>query len=358
MRKLVALLSVLASPVMAAAPPLCALPSPAVMPPALRVNAGDTSPSKPSQPQPALTSGPPLPAALANIPFATHVASSGATLIDLGASHGLHAIGARSGDQFMLFDVTPDGAAAVSGAPIELSVAQLQSIAAGNITELGVQHGLPGFFVRSGQQFQVFYGSPDQERVIPGVMWDASGKDLTRAQVARIPGAIPTVEVGSVAASGGAAAPSAPALPLVEKAAFGTIGPATAPHLFMLIDPQCVYSIHAFQMLRPFVESGRIQLSVIPLSVLDYEDHGQSTKSALALLSDPSDRLVAAWETGGVDNSPSADAAQRLRQNMAIATAIGLKGTPTFVWRKPDGSEGRIDGLPGSVEALIASVGS
>jgi hypothetical protein len=253
MRKLVALLSVLASPVMAAAPPLCALPAPAVMPPALRVNAGDTSPSKPSQPQPALTSGPPLPAALANIPFATHVASSGATLIDLGASHGLHAIGARSGDQFMLFDVTPDGAAAVSGAPIELSVAQLQSIAAGNITELGVQHGLPGFFVRSGQQFRVFYSSPDQERVIPGVMWDACGKDLTRAQVARIPGAIPTVEVGSVAASGGAAAPSAPALPLVEKAAFGTIGPATAPRLFMLIDPQCVYSIHAFQMLRPFV---------------------------------------------------------------------------------------------------------
>jgi len=70
MRKLVALLSVLASPVMAAAPPLCALPAPAVMPPALRVNAGDTSPSKPSQPQPALPSGPPLPAALANIPFA------------------------------------------------------------------------------------------------------------------------------------------------------------------------------------------------------------------------------------------------------------------------------------------------
>ena len=185
MRKLVALLSVLASPVMAAAPPLCALPAPAVMPPALRVNAGDTSPSKPSQPQPALTSGPPPPVALANIPFATHVASSGATLIDLGASHGLHAIGARSGDQFMLFDVAPDGAAAVSGAPIELSVAQLRSIAAGNITELGVQHGLPGFFVRSGQQFQVFYSSPDQERVIPGVMWDASGKDLTRAQVAR-----------------------------------------------------------------------------------------------------------------------------------------------------------------------------
>jgi len=358
MRKSIALLSVLISPVMAAAAPLCALPAPAVMPPALHASTVDTPASTTAQPQPGSTSGPPLPAALANIPFATHVASSGATLIDLGASHGLHAIGARSGDQFMLFDMTPDGEAAVSGAPIELSVGQLQSIAGGNITELGAQHGLAGFFVRSGQQFQVFYGSPDKERVIPGVMWDASGKDLTREQLARIPGAIPTVEVDSVGANGGAAVPSAPALPLVEKAAFGTIGPATAPRLFMLIDPQCVYSIHAFQMLRPFAESGRIQLSVIPLAVLDYEDRGQSTKSALALLSDPSDRLVAAWQTGSVDNVPNADAAQRLRQNMAIASAIGLKGTPTFVWRKPDGSEGRIDGLPGSVDALIASIGS
>ena len=208
MRKLVALLSVLASPVMAAAPPLCALPAPAVMPPALRVSVGDTSPSKPSQPQPALTSGPPLPAALANIPFATHVASSGATLIDLGASHGLTCDRRpQRAINSMPFDVTPDGAAAVSGAPIELSVAQLQSIAAGNITKLGVQHGLPGFFVRSGQQFQVFYGSPDQERVIPGVMWDASGKDLTREQVARIPGAIPTVEVVASLQSGAAARP-------------------------------------------------------------------------------------------------------------------------------------------------------
>jgi hypothetical protein len=43
---------------------------------------------------------------------------------------------------------------------------------------------------------------------------------------------------------------------------------------------------------------------------------------------------------------------------MAIAEAIGLKGTPTFVWRKPNGTEGRLDGLPGDVPAFIASIGS
>jgi thiol:disulfide interchange protein DsbG len=43
---------------------------------------------------------------------------------------------------------------------------------------------------------------------------------------------------------------------------------------------------------------------------------------------------------------------------MEVAQAIGVKGTPTFVWRKTDGTEGRIDGLPASVPDLLASVGS
>jgi hypothetical protein len=35
-----------------------------------------------------------------------------------------------------------------------------------------------------------------------------------------------------------------------------------------------------------------------------------------------------------------------------------LKGTPTFIWRKPDGAEGRIDGIPMSMDALVSSIGS
>jgi hypothetical protein len=43
---------------------------------------------------------------------------------------------------------------------------------------------------------------------------------------------------------------------------------------------------------------------------------------------------------------------------MAIAQAIGLKGTPTLIWRKSDGAEGRIDGIPMSMDALVSSIGS
>ncbi|GLR66391.1 hypothetical protein GCM10010909_10710 [Acidocella aquatica] len=284
-----------------------------------------------------------------------HIANAGATITDLGTSDRMRQIAARSGDQFMLFDVTPDGNAAVSGIPIEMTLAQLKTVAAGNITDLGLVHGVEGYFVRSGSMFQVFYATPDNQRVIPGVLWDAAGKNITKAEVANIPGAIPTVEVNG--SDGPQAAPAA-VLPLVQNATFGTIGNNPAKHLYMLIDPQCIYSIRAFQMLRPFAEQNQIEISVIPLTILDGEDGGQSTKSAMALLSDPPDQIVGAWQSGSEGNRPSEQAQARLKQNMLIAQAIGLKATPTFVWRKADGTEGQLVGVPQNVQAFVDAIGS
>ncbi len=367
MRPLIILAVLASSPVFAAAPPLCALPGPLAIPVTDRPTASPAAKPTDASPPPAPSarSAPPLPEALAAVPFVQHVALAGAVVSDLGASHGLRSIAARNGDQFMIFQITPDGLAGVSGAITELTLVQLEAAASGNITELGTQHGLSGVFVRSGSQFQVFYATPDKERLIPGVMWDAAGKDLTRQQVANVPGAVPTVVVGdgdpakpNTAAAPGAAASTVAALPLMQKASFGTVGPGSAPHLWMLIDPQCIYSVRAYQMLQPYVASGRLQLSVVPLSVLDYEDHGQSTKSALALLSKPSEQIVPSWQAGGGSDAPSAEAVDRLHANMAIAQAIRVQGTPTFIWRKADGSEGRIDGIPTSVDALVSSIGS
>ena len=358
MRPLIVMATLAWSPALAAAPPLCALPAPGAIPVA-DSHAEATTSAQPTEPARSSAAPSRLPEALASMPFVQHVASAGAAVTDLGEAHGMCAIAARSGDQFMLFQVTSDGQAAVSGAPVELTPAQLETIASGNITGLDIQHGLSGYFVRSGPQFQVFYATPDNERLIPGVMWDAAGKDLTRQQVAHIPGAIPTVVVGGTEPGpSSAAAADVAALPLAQKASFGTIGQASAPRLFMLIDPQCIYSVRALQMLQPYVASGRLQVSVIPLSVLDQEDQGQSTRSALALLSKPTDQLVSAWRAGNINDPSGPDAAERLRANMAIAQAIGLKGTPTFIWRKPDGTEGRIDGIPTSIDTLVSAVGS
>ena len=103
--------------------------------------------------QAAQVSRTPLPPGLAGLAFAQHVAAAGATLFDLGLSHGFHLAAGRSGDQFKMFAVLPDGTAAIEGLPVELSLGQLNMIASGNVTSLGEDHGLTGYFVRSGQQF-------------------------------------------------------------------------------------------------------------------------------------------------------------------------------------------------------------
>ena len=48
-----------------------------------------------------------------DIAFAQHIASAGAQVSDLGTIHGLQAISARSGSQFMIFELSKDGQAGV-----------------------------------------------------------------------------------------------------------------------------------------------------------------------------------------------------------------------------------------------------
>lgn len=173
MRCLIVMAALAWSPALAASPPLCTVPAPSAIPVADDQAEPPTfaPPDKPSPPAAiSLAARRPLPDALASIPFVQHVASAGAVVTGLGELHGMRVLAVRSGDQFMLFEVTPDGQAAASGATVELTPAQLGTIASRNITDLGVEHGLPGFFVRSGPQFQVFYATPDKERLIPGVM--------------------------------------------------------------------------------------------------------------------------------------------------------------------------------------------
>ncbi len=292
-------------------------------------------------------------------PALDHVVAAGATLIEAGNSHGLRIVIARNDGQFMRFYVSPDGQAVVAGLMAELSTAELLTMAPGQVTELGSLHGLRGMFVRNAGQFQVFYASPDGERVIPGAMFDAQGKNLTHDQVAAIPGTVPTVAIGDAANHVAAQvhAPDASLLKALEATTYGTVGSPSAPRLWMFIDPLCAWSVRAIGQLRTYVNAGRVQLAVIPVAVLDAEDQGRSTIAARAMLSLSQEAMVAAWSDNKLGEQAEPVADQRLSNNMAVVAAIGLRGTPTFMWRKPDGTEGRGDGLPNDVDAFITSIG-
>ena len=353
------------------APPTLALPAPVAAAP----QAWPTAPSPAAQRAAAPAVAPPAaPATVAtpgddlSAPVLQRVSQAGATLQDLGLSHGLRLVVARSGAEFMLLSVLPSGRAMVAGFPVDLTLARLREIGGAGVTDLGEREGLRSVVLRSGDAFQVFYATPDGERVIPGVMWDTAGKNLTRDHVAGIEGAIPTVTIGDVApgatqpaggpaqgAGGGAVAPAASPVAVAQRAHAGTAGPEGAPHVWMFVDPQCGYSVQALRRLQPLVAAGRLHLSVIPVAILDHHNAGRSTADALAMLSRSEEAMIAAWSRGDLRAPPAPEAAARLRENGAAAASIGLRGTPTLVWRRADGTEGRTDGLPNNLEALVAT---
>jgi len=231
--------------------------------------------------------------------------------------------------------------------------------------ELGEVHGLRSVFAVAGESFQVFYLSPDGQVAVRGIAQDAAGKNLTRDQVAHVPGVTPTVVLGSEPRSSSSAVPGAgpaalhvPAtspLHVVQATTYGVEGSDDAPRLWVFVDPQCSFSRRAMQLLHPYIASGRVQAVVVPVSLLDHEDQGLSTTRAETMLSLPREQMVAAWAENRLTGPIDASAVASLQANMVAADRIGLVGTPTFLWRKADGSEGRADGIPANLEAMVAS---
>ncbi|MGC9272158.1 hypothetical protein, partial [Acidiphilium sp.] len=292
----------------------------------------------------------------------------------------------------------PAGVKQIPAAEIA-AVPALRQIAShgAKLYDIGTIDGMRGVFARSGSLFSVFYIAPDGRSEIQGEMWSDHGKNITLSQVAAIPGVLPTVTIGKIGkheavahayvhrsgashtaavttatpapiGSDKTSAPNAP-LPvpispaqkakevasvfrMLRSTDHGTVGPANAPHLWMLIDPMCIHSIHAMQALAPYVNAGKLRLSVIPLSILDYEDKGESTVKAKVMVSRPPTRMVADWIDKGLPETASAGAAGRLARNMAVARYIGLTGTPTLLWHARDGLIGRSNGNPGDLAAV------
>ena len=109
------------------------------------------------------------------------------------------------------------------------------------LSDLGEAHGLRTIFARKGTAFQVFYLTGDSEAVVGGVMWDAAGQDITRQQVSSIPGAVPTVSIGTPSPAPAQAASDALSGPkllqMMATMRYGTEGDPKAPRLWMFIDP-------------------------------------------------------------------------------------------------------------------------
>jgi len=238
------------------------------------------------------------------------------------------------------------------------------------LRDLGISHGMQGVFAQSGKQFRVFYLAPDGRAEIGGVMWDETGRNVTRDQVEKIPGVIPTVtwtpprKSNQANAVGGADPAPVDPVARLEAADYGLVGRDGAPRVYMVIDPLCPYSQQAMKTLQGAVDAGHVQLALVPIAINDHENGNQSTPAANALIAAGRTGMDTAWrkimEDGKLPESAETDptAPAQLALNMSAAHAISIRGTPTFVWRSHDGQAHAQAGLSDNLDAFLKAIAS
>lgn len=224
------------------------------------------------------------------------------------------------------------------------------------LTLLPDAEGWRTVFAINGTSFQLFYVPPHGGIAVRGIAQGRGGENLSEEQTKDIPGVVPTVAIRDGA-------------PLVDGSVFKTAASTThgmwgregAPLVYVFIDPLCAYSLRTAQLLRPAVEAGRVRVALIPVAVIDHETQGRSTPAAEHMLTLKPDEMATDWLEHWQDwaqgNAAGKVDPHKLRNNQAAARAIKLAGTPTLVWLQPDGTEGRLNGVPADLDRFLQQVG-
>ena len=124
--------------------------------------------------------------------------------------------------------------------------------------------------------------------------------------------------------------------------------------MYVFFDPNCPYCHKVFEMMRPQVQRGEVELRWIPLGKL----MATSTGKAAAMLEakDPTEAFYRnergfSQETGsfgGIEEEPAPreETLRRLNANLALLNRSGFDAVPALLFRAKDGKADIIRGAP------------
>jgi protein-disulfide isomerase len=130
---------------------------------------------------------------------------------------------------------------------------------------------------------------------------------------------------------------------IVEQADWFSVGNANAPYIYIFMNPTCEHCIAYWNDLKPHIDSGAIQLRILPFGS---SADNKTASAALLSVSDP----VKAWGsyTGGDKSALSEDkitdksAYDKVAANTDIWMKWKLRTTPFSVYRSPSDSKIKI----------------
>lgn len=136
--------------------------------------------------------------------------------------------------------------------------------------------------------------------------------------------------------------------------------------IYVFFDPNCPYCHKVFEMLRPQVQSGAVELRWVPIGKLMLTSLGKA--AALLEDKDPTAALYRnerdfSRETGafgGIEEEPlpREDTLRRLNANHALLRRSGNDGVPTLLYRTKEGKANLIVGAPpaATLDAIVKSL--
>jgi thiol:disulfide interchange protein DsbG len=142
----------------------------------------------------------------------------------------------------------------------------------------------------------------------------------------------------------------------IEKTNWVSVGKATAPYFYMIVDPSCKFCKAYWKEVAPYVKNGSIQIRLVPVGILG----DKSKRKAAGLLSstDP----LSAWDrhVDGDDKALRDGAgdtyAAMVLANEAFMGRWNLKTTPYSIYRGREASIQVVDGVPANVRAVLNDV--
>ena len=273
------------------------------------------------------TTGPaahPISPNLAGVAFLQHVAAAGATLFDLGVAGGrpLTWAAARSGDESEVSRCCRAGRRRSKARPSSLASRNSPPLLRATSPPRWARRPASPGISRAAASNSRCYAAPDNSVVVPGILRDAEGRRLHprpggRRHPRRHPDGRGLRGYRPVRRYGRRADGSEPCRHASRPRGRGKVGlrndRASIGAAVVHADRPTVrfiYSVRSYKMLRGYTQAGQDPaLGRAAVGTLDYEDQGQSTRSALALLSKPPDQILSAWQAGDVAGPIAPDAA-------------------------------------------------
>ncbi|ERJ20443.1 Thioldisulfide interchange protein DsbG [Salinisphaera shabanensis E1L3A] len=202
------------------------------------------------------------------------------------------------------------------------------------VEEFDAPGGMTGYAARAGNRPLTLYLTPDGDHVIIGPMLDAEGNNLSQEI---LDATITQPDIQN-------------AWPALEDSNWVADGADDAERkIYVFTDPNCPYCHKFYEIARPWVEAGKVQLRHIPVGILKPSSAGKA--AAILGAEDPSAALAQHennYTSGGI--TPLEDMTPALRQQVAannmLMSSLGIQGTPGLVYRDDDGEIGIKQGVP------------